>query len=160
MRKKAYVSTKHFLEKVQKLKTTIKKTTIIYISSFISPGKRGTNTLFDVFQFVTPFTHVSRYPGAWNRKQKKLCRKKLFWLCGLRFVKKWLKLSVKLLRKKLFWKFGFQWGKIGSLCTLWRHWHMFLDILEHRVSNKQKKFGKNRFDNVVSDLWKKDLNCP
>ena len=42
----------------------------------MSPGKRGTNALFDVLQFVTPFSHVSRYPGAKNRKQnKKLCRK-------------------------------------------------------------------------------------
>ena len=40
-------------------------------SSFISPGKRGTNTLFDDLQFVTPFTYVSRYPGGWNRKQNK-----------------------------------------------------------------------------------------
>ena len=30
----------------------------------------GTNALFEVLQFVMPFTHVSRYPGAWNRKQK------------------------------------------------------------------------------------------
>ena len=37
----------------------------------MSPGKRGTNALIDVLQFVTPFTHVSRYPGAWNRKKKK-----------------------------------------------------------------------------------------
>ena len=28
-------------------------------SSFISPGKRGTNALFDVLQFVTHFSHVS-----------------------------------------------------------------------------------------------------
>ena len=47
-------------------------------SSFISPGKRGINALFDVLQFVTQFTHVSKYPGAWNKKQKKLCRKICF----------------------------------------------------------------------------------
>ena len=41
-----------------------------HTSSFISPGKRGINALVDVFQFVTPFTHVSRYPGDWNRKQQ------------------------------------------------------------------------------------------
>ena len=43
---------------------------IVHTSSFISPGKRGTNALFDVLQFLTPFTHVSRYPGALNGKQK------------------------------------------------------------------------------------------
>ena len=47
-------------------------------SSFISPGKRGTNTSFDILPFVMPFTHVSRYPGAWNRKQQKLCRQNCF----------------------------------------------------------------------------------
>ena len=50
----------------------------MFTSSFISPGKRGTNALFDVLQFVMPFTHVSRYPGAWDRKQKQLCRKNGF----------------------------------------------------------------------------------
>ena len=32
--------------------------------------KGGINTLFAFLQFMTPFTHVSRYPGAWNIKQK------------------------------------------------------------------------------------------
>ena len=37
---------------------------------------------------------------------------KLFWLCGLRFVKKWLKLSKKenYLEKKWFLKIGLYWG--------------------------------------------------
>ena len=42
----------------------------IFRSSFISPGKRGTNARFDALQFVTPFTQVSRYPGAWNCKKQ------------------------------------------------------------------------------------------
>ena len=48
------------------------------ISCFISPGKRGTNVFFEVLQFLTAITHVSRYPGTWNRKQQKLCRKNCF----------------------------------------------------------------------------------
>ena len=69
--------------------------------SFISPGKKGTNALFDVLQFVTTFTHVSRYPGACNRKPKKIRRKKCYDYVVLDLWKKWLKLSVNILWKKI-----------------------------------------------------------
>ena len=34
---------------------------------------------------------------------------------------------------------------------------MFLDILELRVENKKKMFREKCFENVVSDLWKKNV---
>ena len=34
---------------------------------------------------------------------------------------------------------------------------MLLDILDFRMENKNKKFRKSRFENVVSDLWEKTL---
>ena len=48
---------------------------MFYKSSFILPGKSGTNALSDVLIFVTPFTNFSMYPGVWNRKRKKMYRK-------------------------------------------------------------------------------------
>ena len=82
-------------------------------SSFISPGKRGANALFDVFQFVTP----SRYPRAWKRKQKKLCRKNCFdnvvsdlYENGLNFD--------KITKKNYLNKCGLYWGKSWPLSTL------------------------------------------
>ena len=40
--------------------------------------KGGPTFFFGVLQFVTPFTHDSRYLVALKKKQKKICRKKLF----------------------------------------------------------------------------------
>ena len=46
-----------------------------------------------------------------------------------------------------------------ELHNLWRQIHIFLDILEFRVENKEKYLEKNCCGNMVSDLWKNGLNC-
>ena len=40
---------------------------------------------------------------------------------------------------------------------MWRNLHMFLDILELRIENKKLIFRENCFENVVSDVWKKNV---
>ena len=63
-----------------------------------------TTALFGVLQVVMPFTNGSRYPGAWNRKQKKCVEKKLFSLCGPRFVKKMAYIVRKYALKRIIFK--------------------------------------------------------
>ena len=58
-------------------------------------------------------------------------------ICG-----KKAKIVPKVTQKKKFGNFGLSWGKFWPLRTLGRKLHMFLNILECRVENKNNCLGK------------------
>ena len=58
----------------------------------------------------------------------------------------------KITFEKIFLKFGLQGSIFWPLHNLWSHLHMFLDILELRVENKNESFWKL--------LWKFGLRNP
>ena len=51
-------------------------------------------------------------------------------------------------------------GKFWPLRILWCNLHMFLEIFKIGVTNKTKIYRENCFNNVVSEIHKKNLFCP
>ena len=69
----------------------------------------------------------------------------------------WLQFYVKLLRKKYFVKLGLSWGKFWPLRSLGRNLHIFQDNFEFRVEEEKKLIRENCFENVVSEIYQKNL---
>ena len=51
-------------------------------------------------------------------------------------------------------------GKFLPLRTFWHNLHMFFDIIDFRVENNKKLFWENCFENLVSEIHKKNKLRP